>query len=45
MDDALTWLAALSLATVLGIILVVMVLAARMGGWLREWWTKRRLRR
>jgi hypothetical protein len=44
MDDALPWLAALVVATVLGIIAVVMILAARAGGWLRERWMKRRLR-
>jgi hypothetical protein len=44
MDDALPWLAALPVATVLGIIAVVMSLAARAGGWLRERWTKRRRR-
>jgi hypothetical protein len=43
MDDALPWLAALPVAVLLGIVLVVMILAARVGGWLRErWWTKRR---
>jgi hypothetical protein len=45
MDDALPWVAALWLATVLGIILVVMILAARAGGWLRERWTERAGRR
>jgi len=45
MDDALPWVAALWLATVLGIILVVMILAARAGGWLRERWTGRAGRR
>jgi hypothetical protein len=44
MDDALPWVAAVAVATVLGIIAVVMILAARAGGWLREGWTKRRLR-
>ena len=44
MDDALPWVAAVAVATVLGIIAVVMILAARAGGWLRERWTKRRLR-
>jgi Flp pilus assembly protein TadB len=45
MDDTLPWVAAFWLATLLGIILVVMILAARLGGWLRERWTKRRLHR
>jgi len=45
MDDALPAVDALLLATLLGIILVVMSLAARVGGWLRERWTKRRLHR
>jgi hypothetical protein len=42
MDDALPWLAALPVAVLLGIVLLVMILAARVGGWLRERWTKRR---
>jgi len=42
MDDALGWVAALVGATVLSVIVVVMILAARAGGWLRERWTKRR---
>ena len=45
MDNALPWVAALPLALLLGIILVVMIPAARVGGWLHEWWTKRRLLR
>jgi hypothetical protein len=45
MDHALLWVAALPLALLLSIILVVMILAARVGGWLRERWTKHRLRR
>jgi len=44
MDDALAWLAAFAVATVMGIIVVVMILASRVGGWLRTRWTRRRLR-
>jgi hypothetical protein len=44
MDDAIPWVAVLLLATVLGIVVVLMILAGRVGGWLRERWTKRRLR-
>jgi Flp pilus assembly pilin Flp len=45
MDDALALVAALPLAVLLGVVLVVMILAARLGGWLRERWTKRGPRR
>jgi len=44
MDDALPWVAALVVGTILGVIVVVMILAARAGGGLRERWAKRRLR-
>jgi len=45
MDDALPWVAVLLLVTIVSIVLVFMILTARLGGWLRERWTKRRLRR
>jgi len=45
MDNGLPWVVAFSLATVFGIMMVMMIVAARVGGWLRERWTKRALRR
>src|SRR5262249_12885932 len=42
MDDALPWVAVLLLATIVGIVLVLMVLAARLGGWVGGRGTKGR---